>query len=830
MNESKSTTIVIGFDDDNRAAGIPRNDQIHTAIFGEVGSGKSTVNTIMINQNINRDEGFLVLDPHGSLAQDVIRMIPESEKERLVYISLDSVRRWGRTVKINPLEVKDAKERYVVVMNLVSALKNIYRDSWGPQLEMILRNAANALVEIEGSTLRDMVKIITDPRMRSVYLNRVANPDVRHFWDTLYEQYYQKDAGRAAYNKLDKILATPQVAAMLDTSKSTLDFADVMESGKWVVIDLSSGGSDDVVSFVGTILINMAYVEAKKRFGADQANRNPFFMYIDEAHLFAPFALRELLNTMRKANVKVAITSQTLNTFPREFAREVSALVRTIICFKVDTETASMFKTVMPVEVDILTSLSHGRFAFYSQGNPPVSGLLRVFPIVDRGRDWITLASYSAKRYGEPTSLEKYITQTRSDGDFPSVSPLEGIILLLLYNEKRDMARDEICDFVQKMFDVQRREVSEKLDNTLVNQLGVVERRNAIQGDGDANRVTRYVLSRLAYESFFSQAAAGRRAGSDLHLATIFMIMKAQLQNFKFCIPDLGDSNRQRPDLLIFEPERIPNSQNGMQYDPYRWSDKAVAVEVETDPTKHASQIVTNFQKNFQLGYEVWFVAFSEKHGQYLIDTMEKNGIGRHLYKITVMSQESVERLSNLSGDSVTHLTIEELEVYNALGNGRTPRSIAERIGLSTYDVMAMLWKLEKKGMAERGYAETKSGTDAQSGSAIEAKRVEYFAPTEQGRKLEEPMGQRPMQPEGTEIKLVVKLGAQKEDASTGKGAASDSSSPCQVTIDLNTMATWQLKAFAGIPELTCLTSRILEKRGYNVTIRGKEVSLEKLY
>jgi len=79
-------------------------------------------------------------------------------------------------------------------------------------------------------------------------------------------------------------------------------------------------------------------------------------MYIDEAHLFAPFALRELLNNMRKANVKVAITSQTLNTFPREFAREVSALVRTIACFKVDTETASMFKTVMPVPVDALTS------------------------------------------------------------------------------------------------------------------------------------------------------------------------------------------------------------------------------------------------------------------------------------------------------------------------------------------------------------------------------------------------------------------------------------------------------------------------------------------
>lgn len=82
---------------------------------------------------MTRDEGFLVLDPHGSLAQDVLRMVPQSKRDRVVYISLDSVVRWGKTVKINPLEVKSGKDRYLVAMNLVNALKNIYHDSWGPQ-------------------------------------------------------------------------------------------------------------------------------------------------------------------------------------------------------------------------------------------------------------------------------------------------------------------------------------------------------------------------------------------------------------------------------------------------------------------------------------------------------------------------------------------------------------------------------------------------------------------------------------------------------------------------------------------------------------------------
>ena len=265
MSSGKSDITVLGFNDFGMTAGIPRIEQIHTGIFGEVGSGKSIVDTIMINQNINRDEGFMLVDPHGTLAQDVLRMIPESKKDRVIYISLDTVRLWGRIVKINPLEVKSGGDRYVVAMNLVNALRNIYRDSWGPQLEALLRNGANALVEIEDSTLRDLVKIITDDRMRSIFMNKVANQDVRHFWNVLFPQQYQKDAGRSAYNKLDKILSTPQVAAILDTSKSTIDFGDIMESDKWVIVDLSSGGSDDVISFLGTILINMVYVEARKK-------------------------------------------------------------------------------------------------------------------------------------------------------------------------------------------------------------------------------------------------------------------------------------------------------------------------------------------------------------------------------------------------------------------------------------------------------------------------------------------------------------------------------------------------------------------------------------
>ncbi len=266
------------------------------------------------------------------------------------------------------------------------------------------------------------------------------------------------------------------------------------------------------------------------------------------------------------------------------------------------------------------------------------------------------------------------------------------------------------------------------------------------------------------------------------------MIMRMQLQNFKSCVPDLGDSGKQRPDLLIFEPERMPGKGNETFYDSIQWSLKVIAVEVETDPTKHGSQVVRNFNKNFEVGYDVWFIVFSAKHMQYIIDIMEKNGIERRFYRITVVPPESVERFSNVQNNSVAHLTREELEVYNALGHGRTARSIAEIVGMSSYDIMGILWRLEKKGMAERGYAETrKIGVDTRQGRTVtETRRHEYFL----SKAIEMPKLQEP--------------------------------------IDFSKFADEELRELVLHPRYGSFAKKLLENRGNEVLITDDKVELRK--
>ena len=443
----------------NVAYGIKSSTRIHAAIFGLVGSGKSSILKLLILQNIQRKEGFMVIDPHGELARTILSLIPKSMQDDVIYVNPASLYNYQRTVRINPLEVHKEEERYVVVMSFVNTLYNLYRESWGPRLETVLRNAANALVETEEyNSLGSITKMITDKAARSMFLRSVASENVRHFWTEVFEKQYSKDAGSSAYNKMDKIMATPAVAAMLDTTKSSIQIADIIRDRKMIVVDLSTGASDDIASFVGTILLNMLYVEAKKRIDVeadmDEIGKNPFYVYVDEAHLFSNYTMSEMLRALRKFGIKMTIATQTVNAYDTTFAAEIGGVCQTIICGKCDANTAQAVNVNMGASKEELQGLQNHTFAFSSaEDGVPVSGVFKSRPIPAAGQkvhDWRKVAGHSLNKWGDPVSIQKYMSQ--SVVRKIELSPLEASILHLLYYERRDMDKTEIRDAVEPLF------------------------------------------------------------------------------------------------------------------------------------------------------------------------------------------------------------------------------------------------------------------------------------------------------------------------------------------------------------------------------------------
>lgn len=407
---------IIGFGDDGRAYGILSKYRIHTAIFGESGAGKSETMKLLILQCIKRRQGFMLIDAHGMLARDILALMSRESWRNTVYINPATAIWFNRVVSVNPLAYRSEEEKHITSASFLNALKNLYADSWGDRLETILRNAINVLLDNSKEvTLKDLRSFIVNSEFRDSILRNVTDIDTLHFWYDIFEKNYRKEAVGVVYNKLDKILSTHLAMVMLN-SRSSIDIGQAMREGRFILVDLADIASDDIVAFLGSLLIHLVYVEAKMGVRSSSSNSNIFNLFIDEAHLFPSFVIKEVLNTLRKFNVKVTIATQSANALPSNVAKEIPSLCRTIICFKCDTPTATLFKDLLPLKKDELLSLSLHKFAFYSHASPPVTGVAVSKRITAKEcNNWLDLARLSVEIYGDYVELVQQSSKANYD-------------------------------------------------------------------------------------------------------------------------------------------------------------------------------------------------------------------------------------------------------------------------------------------------------------------------------------------------------------------------------------------------------------------------------
>ena len=151
------------FRDKRRTFGIKRVDRrAHMYVIGKTGTGKSTLLETLIAQDIAHGEGVALLDPHGDLAEKVLRNIPAERKGDLFYF--DPVA--SEPLSFNPLEHVPPVRRPLAAAGLLEVFKKIWADSWGPRLEHILRNSLLALLDQPDATLGDVLRILVDSAFR----------------------------------------------------------------------------------------------------------------------------------------------------------------------------------------------------------------------------------------------------------------------------------------------------------------------------------------------------------------------------------------------------------------------------------------------------------------------------------------------------------------------------------------------------------------------------------------------------------------------------------------------------------------------------------------
>jgi hypothetical protein len=152
------------FRNDDRVFGIKDEDRfLHIYIIGKTGTGKSTLIETMALQDLERGNGFALIDPHGDLVARVAARIPASHQDRVIYLgATNPTQPYG----YNPLRHVSEDRIALAASNMMDVFKKMWPDAWGVRMEHILRNVLMALLEQPDATTAFSVAASTAPVIR----------------------------------------------------------------------------------------------------------------------------------------------------------------------------------------------------------------------------------------------------------------------------------------------------------------------------------------------------------------------------------------------------------------------------------------------------------------------------------------------------------------------------------------------------------------------------------------------------------------------------------------------------------------------------------------
>lgn len=299
----------------------------HLLSIGSSGCGKTRLLYSLLEQTLKnkKDQSVILMDPHGDLHQNVLDLIAqkvftegrEELAERLVLIEPTNLR-YG-SVGLNILEAEENQLPYEIVSELISAFHAIegWKEAWGARMEDILRNSCMALQE-RGLTLIEMPWLLMDEKFRGYVVSQLKNEDIKMYFEKQFNAFAKKDQHffvESSRNKVGAFVSNPYLKPILGQTSSTIRFADIMNSGKICLINLSRNHlKTEARSLFGSLLFAKILMAILSRETIPEEERRPVKIFIDEVHeIFNKDLFMPVLSGGRKFKAQLAIFFQALS-------------------------------------------------------------------------------------------------------------------------------------------------------------------------------------------------------------------------------------------------------------------------------------------------------------------------------------------------------------------------------------------------------------------------------------------------------------------------------------------------------------------------------------
>jgi hypothetical protein len=398
----------------------------HLHVIGPTGVGKSTLMVGLVAQDMAAGRGVVVFDAKGDFAADALDRVPPSRVADVIVLDpADEAWPVGLNLLAGPAETSE-----LLVDQVVGTLHSLFKDSWGPRTDDILRATVLTLVaQSGGMTICEVPLLLTDAGFRRRMVGRLDDPvALEPFW-SWYEGLTDAERTQAigpVLNKLRAILLRRKLRNVLGQATPRLDLADVVQNGSILIVPLSKGLlGQEAAALLGSLVIARLWQTVMARAGQPANDRRPVFLFIDEFqdYLKLPTDISDVLTQARGLGLGLTLAHQHLGQLPPSLREAVLANARSRVIFQSAASDAGRLSResapyLTPADIlglgpyEVAVSLSAGnRIAPPATGRtlppPPLTGMAEAA----RAR--------SRARYGRPREQVEAAIRARHEGGSP---------------------------------------------------------------------------------------------------------------------------------------------------------------------------------------------------------------------------------------------------------------------------------------------------------------------------------------------------------------------------------------------------------------------------
>jgi hypothetical protein len=339
----------------------------HIYIIGQTGTGKTTLLQTMILHDIREGHGVCVVDPHGDLFRQLLGKIPKERTGDVIVIDPSDT---DYPIGLNLLECDSPEQRFFVAHEVSEIITRLVEDEYGTAAGQMMGPLFHQ------HTRMNLLLIMSDPEDPGTLLQFYTIFQEDDFWrrwlplkwdDPVLKRWVEKVLPAQDYtgvgsdnlslgdwiaSKFGGLLFDPQLRLIFGQRRSTVNFAQAMNEGKIVLVNLSKGmlGITNA-RFFGMVLLTKLYAEAMKRAKLPENRRRDFFIYVDEFHAVATQAFVNLLSEGRKFGVNLVLANQFMTQIrDSRIMDSILGNAGTLICFRLGLEDAERLeKEFLPV-------------------------------------------------------------------------------------------------------------------------------------------------------------------------------------------------------------------------------------------------------------------------------------------------------------------------------------------------------------------------------------------------------------------------------------------------------------------------------------------------